>query len=383
MVLKFKPIVYYDKSEFLRKDIVLDISIELFGIKLQSPLIIGSGPISYGAEGMIRAHNNGAGAVVTKTIRDEVAVNPFPHIAVSGTNSMVNAEKWSDFSGDQWVEKEIPQAKAAGVVVIGSIGHTMEEVEHWVEKVDKAGADIIELVSYTEDRIVPMTLRAKELTEKPVLVKISPNWSDPVAAAMNTLASGADGITAMDSVGPVLRIDIESRKPILGGPGGTGWMTGSAIFPLTLQYVASIASQTDKPVIGLGGVIKAEDGIEMMMAGASAIGVCTAPMLKGIAYLAKLNQKISSTAERLGFSTLKEISGAALPNLPQNEVMKPFQFSFNAELCTNCRRCVLVCPYQARQLENLNMTLDEELCRFCGLCETVCPTAALSRSDNM
>ncbi|MBI9104515.1 MAG: 4Fe-4S binding protein [Spirochaetales bacterium] len=356
----------------------MDISIEFLGIKLQSPLIIGSGPISYGADGMIRAHKNGAGAVVTKTIRDEAAVNPFPHIAVSGVNSMVNAEKWSDFSGDRWVDIEIPRAKAAGVVVIGSIGHTMEEVEHWVEKVDRAGADMIELVSYTEDSILPMMKRARELTKKPVLVKISPNWSNPVAAALGVLELGADGITAMDSVGPVLRIDIQTRRPMVGGERGTGWLTGAAIKPIALHYVAEIASRTDKPIIGLGGVMNAEDAVEMLMAGASVVGVCTAPMLKGIEYLGTLNIKIEKLAERLGFKTIGEISGSALSNLPASEITDKFKFEYNPSICNDCMRCVVVCPYQARNLENRIMNLDEELCRYCGLCITVCPVCALT-----
>ena len=357
----------------------MKIETELFGIKLQSPLIIGSGPISYAAEGMIRAYENGAGAVVTKTIRDEAAQNPFPHITISDRNSMVNAEKWSDFSGNRWVEKEIPEAKAAGVVVIGSIGHTPGEVENWIEKVDRAGADIIELVSYTEEEILPMAERAKELTEKPVVIKISPNWRDPVGAALGCLKLGADGITAMDSIGPVLRIDINTATPLVGGEGGRGWLTGSAIKPVALNYVAAIASQTDKPVIGLGGVMTPEDGIEMLMAGASAVGVCTAPMLKGISYLGKLNRGMSDLGDKLGYKFLEEISGAALKNLPEKEVMEKFSFAYNPEICTDCGRCVIVCPYQARGLKDRVMDLDEALCRYCGLCVTVCPTGALSR----
>ncbi len=361
----------------------MDTSIDLFGIRLQSPLIIGSGPIGYGAEGLIRAHRHGAGAVVTKTIRDKPAENPFPHIAVSDKVSMVNAEKWTDFTGEKWVESEIPQAKDAGVVVIGSIGHTPLEVEHWAEKVDKAGADILELVSYTADTIIPMVRLARRLTDKPILVKISPNWSDAVRAAADCLREGADGITAMDSVGPVLRIDIHTRRPLVGGEGGMGWLTGSAIRPIALRYVAEIAMKTDKPIVGLGGVMTPEDGVEMLMAGASAVGVCTAPMLKGIDYLEKLDKGIGRLAESLGFDSIAAVSGAALKYLPQKEVKKPFSFEFYSDLCINCQRCVIVCPYQARTLENRQMSLDEELCRYCGLCVTVCPKNSLRRTANM
>ncbi len=358
----------------------MEINIELFGIQLQSPFVIGSGPIGFSAEGMIRAHRQGAGAVVTKTIRDVPAENPVPHIAVSGRDSMINAEKWSDFSGDRWVEKEIPEAKAAGVVVIASIGHTQIEVENWVGKVAAAGADIIELVSYTEDTIIPMVQLAREITDKPILVKISPNWQNPVQAALTCLELGADGITAMDSIGPVLRIDIETRMPLVGGPKGFGWLTGSAIKPIALRYVAEIALQTNKPIVGLGGVMNAEDAVEMMMAGAAAVGVCTAPMLKGLPYLGVLNTRIAALAGNLGFSSVAEMRGAALKYLSTEEDMEQFEFQYNPVICNDCRRCVIVCPYQARKLDNRTMDLDTQLCRFCGLCVSVCPTAALTRT---
>jgi len=231
-----------------------------------------------------------------------------------------------------------------------------------------------------------MVRRARELMTKPLLVKISPNWTDPVAAALHALEAGADGITAMDSVGPVLRIDIRTRKPLVGGPHGTGWLTGGAIKPMTLRYVAEIAAKTDKPVIGLGGVMTAEDAVEMMMAGASAVGVCTAPMLKGISYIGTLVKGIEKLAETLGFAEVSHITGAALKNLAAGENRNRFAFRFQSDLCIACMKCVIVCPYQARRLQKTllqekslkyAMSLDEQLCRYCGLCVSTCPTGAL------
>jgi len=110
---------------------------------------------------------------------------------------------------------------------------------------------------------------------------------------------GPDGVTAMDSVGPVLRIDIRSGRPLMGSEMGYGWLTGSAIKPIILRYVDEIAGQTSKPVIGIGGVVTAADVVEMMMAGAGAVGLCTARILKGMAYLSRLNREIEVTSEVL------------------------------------------------------------------------------------
>ncbi len=356
----------------------MSIETYLFGIKLQSPFILGSGPLSYGAKGLIRAHKAGAGAVVTKTIRDNPAVNPFPHMAVAGKDSMINAEEWSDIPGSQWVEKEIPEAKKAGVIVIGSIGHTPVEVANWTKRVDEAGADIIELVSYERDTILPMLAKAKALTGKPVLVKISPNWVDAVGIALEALQAGADGITAIDSIGPVLRIDIKTGKPLVGGGRGFGWLTGSAIKPIALRYVAEISSATDKPVIGLGGVTKADDAVEMLMAGAQAVGICTAPIVKGVEYIEKLNKNLEKLIAKLGYKNSSELTGLSHKYLNPEANNKKFNFIYNADTCTECMACVKACSYEARALENKVMSLDTELCRYCGLCYSVCPNGSLS-----
>lgn len=350
----------------------------LFGIELQSPFILGSGPLSYSAKGMIRAHRAGAGAVVTKTIRDNPADNPYPHMALAGLQSLINAEKWSDYPGERWVETEIPLAKKAGVVVIASIGHTQLEVEHWVPAVDKAGADMIELVSYDEQTMLPMVAKARDLTRKPLLVKLSPNWNEPVTCALESLALGADGLTAMDSVGPVLRIDIRTGHPLVGGSRGQGWLTGAAIRPIIQYYVAELAMKTDKPIIGIGGVMDAEDAVEMLMLGASAVGLCTAPILKGVDYIGTLCEKLKKLLPQLGAQAVHELVGRALPNLALQEIHDPFHFVFDKSICTACMRCVRICPYESRTLENGIMHVDEETCRLCGLCASICPPGALA-----
>lgn len=362
-------------SELEKKE--ADLSTTIAGVKLKSPFILASGPLSFNADGMIRAFRAGAGACVTKTLRDNAAINPVPHISSFGRDTLINSEKWSDSEAEVWIEKEIPKAKSEGVVVIASIGHTPEEAANLVKDVEAAGADMIELVSYSEETMIPMVEIACSEASIPIICKMSPNWPDPAGTAVKCLEAGAHAISAIDSVGPTLKIDIYNARPEMNSEDGYGWMSGAAIRPIALRIVSEIARKNCKELIGIGGVTKAEEAVEMLMAGAGAVGICSIAMLKGVKVFEKLNRDLSKLLSQLGYSSIEAVKGAALPNFPKKEIVGKITFSFDENLCTKCKRCEVVCAYQARNLEFPQMKLDETLCRYCGLCMSICPSGAL------
>jgi len=352
-----------------------NLTVELCGICLRNPLILSSGPLSWNAEAIQAGFAAGAAAVVTKTIRPQATRNPVPHIAAAGHKSLLNTEGWSDLPAEQWIDEELPALSHRNGVLIASVGHTAGEVEQLAMPLVQAGADMLEVVSYRAEDAAPMVTAAKTQVSVPVLVKVSANWPNLLEVVDACLQAGADGVTAIDSIGPALRVDVETRKPMLGS---FAWLSGSAILPIALGTVAAICLRHNVPVIGTGGVKRAEDIVEMVMAGATAVGVHTAPLLEGLDWFGKALAQLERWLDDHGYACLANLRGAALPHLGETLSHAPLTFVFDPEACTQCGRCVTVCAYRARQLlPDGQMALNESRCRSCGLCLSVCPTGAL------
>jgi len=360
-----------------------DLTTRICGLELENPFILASGPLSYDGKAILRAHRAGAGAVVTKTICKQAARNPVPHIAKLSTG-LLNGEKWSDLPAQAWIDHEIPFAKDGGATVIASIGLGTSHVKALARSLAASGADALEICSYAASEMVPMIEEAVRQVEIPVLAKVSANWANVTAVSAACLRAGASGITATDSVGPALRLDVERREPILGS--GLGWLSGHAIFPISLRVVADVALATRTCIIGTGGVHRVDECVEMLMAGAHAIGLCSLPMLAGLGIFADLATGLASRLNELGYTQIQDVIGAALAALEQCESapilvpVKPGEsdtpfFLWDQNLCTHCDACIRVCPYQARTTPD---QVNRSHCRLCGLCSSVCPTNALT-----
>jgi len=349
---------------------------------------------------MIRGHQAGCGAVVTKTIRLNKAVNPVFHIGkINSGDTLINCEKWADTDRALWYEREIPMAKKAGCVVIASVGHTPAEAEAIAADAEEAGADMLELVSYTENDLLPMLDLAKKRVEIPVICKLSGNWPDAAGTATKCLEHGADGICAIDSLGPALKIDIYNRRPEMMGEEGYGWMSGAAMRPISMRINSEIARKHPDFVnlYGSGGCITAEDAIEFLMAGCRCVGVCSVGILHGINHIEKMCYELSAKLKALGFSNAEEPVGAANANFPPCEQISKMIFKYDPYMppgpgdpagplkrkCVNCGRCATVCCYDARKLDFPYMEVDGDKCRYCGLCVSVCPTKSLTANFDL
>ncbi len=370
-----------------------DLTTTLFGVSMPSPFVLASGPLSYDATGLWEAYRAGAGGVTTKTLRLERAINPTPHMVVPRSSNLratlFNTEKWADLPWEQWVERELPDLRGHPGLLIASIGHTPTEGEVIAGPVAATGVvDAIECVAYTKATIVDLVRRVREQAPKmPILAKLTFNWGDDLyPAAEAALRAGANGFTAIDSIGPTLQIDIETGQPTIGGVGNKAWMSGAAIRPVAQAVVAELAARfPGVPIIGTGGIIQAEDAVEMTMVGASALGVCTAPLLRGLEWFERTHKALSAWLDGHGYGRLSDVRGLALRHLHAVEDTAPLIFEFEPLKCTKCDLCVVLCPYDARQMEgdrpkspDLRQILLEDRCRYCGLCVEVCKPGALT-----
>jgi dihydroorotate dehydrogenase subfamily 1 len=294
-------------------------------------------------------------------------------------HGMVNTELWSELPPERWLEHEYGLARTAGLPLIVSLGYTAEEIAELAPRV-RPFADAVELSThYIGEDPAPMVgavRAAKRALDVPVFVKLSPHGHDMAGAAGLAQDAGADGIAAINSFGPVLALDIETRMPRLGGQNGYGWLSGPAIKPLAVRCVRDIARAVDIPVIGVGGIARGTDVVEFLMAGASAVQVCTAAILRGPSVFGKIAGELEAWLDAHGHASVREVVGVALTRgwpagRPEIPVLDP-------DACNGCGICETSCVYGAIHVVDGRIALDGERCSRCGLCVTRCRRDALA-----
>ncbi len=359
-----------------------DLKTVVCGIEFPNPVWTAAGPGGADGDMLLRAARGGAGGLVAKTISVQAAEVPAPNIVSPFSGCLLNAELWSELSFRRFIDRELPKAREAGIPLIASVGYSAEELAFLGKELERAGAaDAVEFsihyVGKEPETLKGLALALKNNVSVPVLAKLSPAVSD-LEAVVRTLENIVDGFVAINSVGPALDFDIETRRPLLGSGDGRGWLSGRAILPVALHFVASIASLTDKPVIGVGGVGKVEDLVKHLMAGASAVQVCSLAVLKGQEVYGKLASGLSDWIDGHGFGGLTEIVGLYVREKPARQRAGERAFpQIDRELCNLCRLCERSCIHQAIHFTDKEYFLDRTRCVSCGLCCSLCPKAAL------
>jgi dihydroorotate dehydrogenase (NAD+) catalytic subunit len=306
----------------------IDISVDICGCQLPNPTVLASGILGLSNDVLVRVARSGAGAVTTKSCSLKPRSGyPNPTILDWGPG-LINAVGLSNPGVEVMVE-EIQAAKAhlapLGVPVIASIfADTIYDFGTITRFISEAEPDILEVnvsCPNLDDRYQQMfaadpyvsaqvTRRVKRYTDVPVLVKLSPNVTDITEIADAVVEAGADGITAINSVGPGLIIDVETRRPVLAH--GTGGLSGPAIRPVAVRCVRDICRTVDVPVVATGGVTSGRDAVEMFLVGATAVSIGSAIRYRGMDVFQKVCDELKSYMRQHGHDNLASLRGTAL-----------------------------------------------------------------------
>jgi dihydroorotate dehydrogenase subfamily 1 len=354
-----------------------NLSVDVAGIRFPNPIMPAAGPPVRDARAILRCAEGGAGGLVAKTISTRAATPPTPNIAEI-PHGMVNTELWSELTPDQWIDHEFPASMGTGLPFIVSLGYSADDIAALAPRI-RPFADAVELSThYIGEDAEPMMAAvraAKAALDVPVFVKLSPLGREMVRAAEQAEAAGADAIVAINSFGPVLAIDPDTRRPYLGGSDGYGWLSGPSLKPLALRCVRDISRAVSIPVIGVGGVTHGVDAVEMLMAGASAVQVCTAAILHGPGTFGKIARELDAWLDEHGVATAAELRGVAEAGL--SAAWSAGMPVVSEGPCNGCDICAMACPYDAIQVVDKLAVIDLDACARCGLCVTRCRRGAI------
>ena len=297
------------------------LGVTLCGIELDNPVIPASGTFGYGKEFAELYDINILGTFSFKgTTKDPRLGNPVPRIA-EAASGMLNAVGLQNPGVDHVIAHELSEMKAFfhKPVMANVSGFSVDDYVYTCEKLDKEPqVGWLEVnvscpnvhgggMSFGTDpkAAAEVTRAVKAVTAKPVILKLSPNVTDIAEIAKACEAAGADGISLINTL-LGMRIDLKTRKPILANT--TGGLSGPAVFPVALRMVYQVARAVSIPVVGMGGISSAEDVLEMMMAGATAVEVGAANLVDPFA-CKKIIEELPAAMDKYGIKTLQELKG--------------------------------------------------------------------------
>lgn len=300
---------------------MVDLFVELAGMKMDNPVVPASGTFGFGKEFNEFYDINILGSFSFKgTTKDARFGNPTPRIAEC-TAGMINAVGLQNPGVDHVIAHELPELKKFfhKKVIANVSGFSVDDYAYTCEKLDKEEqVGILEVnvscpnvhgggMSFgtSPECAAEVTKAVKAVTHKPVFIKLSPNVTDIVSIAKACEEAGADGICLINTL-LGMRVDIKRRKPVIANT--MGGFSGSAVFPVAVRMVYQVSKACSIPVMGCGGVTTARDVVEMMMAGATAVQVGAANLVDPFA-CKKIIEDLPGVCEDLGIEKISDIIG--------------------------------------------------------------------------
>lgn len=297
-----------------------NLSVNIAGVEWKNPVTVASGTFGSGAEYSEFVDLNKLGAVTTKGVASMPwQGNPTPRVAeVYG--GMLNAVGLQNPGIDLFLERDIPFLKQYDTrIIVNVCGHSVEEYTAVVDRLADAPVDMLEIniscpnvkeggIAFGTDAgaVLAITEEVKRHAKQPVIMKLSPNVTDIAEIARAAEAGGADALSLINTI-TGMKIDIGRRRFVLANK--TGGLSGPAVHPVAVRMVYQCAQAVKVPIIGMGGICTAEDAVEMILAGATAVSVGTANFTDPCVS-ERIVSGIERYMEKYGVEDVRELVGA-------------------------------------------------------------------------
>ncbi len=292
------------------------------GVEFKNPVIAASGTYGFGKEYTALYPLSTLGGISLKGLTLEPREgNPPPRVAET-PSGMINSVGLQNPGVDKFISEELAAIRQEDIVVIANVaGSTVEDYIAMAEKIDVDGIDMVELniscpnvkhggAAFGVDCVsaAEVTREFKRRCKKPLMVKLTPNVTDITEVAKAVEAAGADALSLINTV-LGMRIDIKTARPIVKN--NVGGLSGPCVFPIAVRMVWQVARAVNIPIVGLGGICTAQDAIEMMMAGATAIQVGSAMFSNPLAPIHIINGIQKHLSEQ-NISSVTQLTGSVL-----------------------------------------------------------------------
>ena len=384
------------------------------GIKSPNPFWLASAPPTDKAVNVHRAFEAGWGGVVWKTLGEEgppvVNVNGPRYGAIWGADRRLLGLNNIELITDRDIEINLQEMKAVkrkwkdrALIASLMVPCTEDSWKAILKRVEETECDGIELnfgcphgmsergmgaaVGQVPEYIEMVARWCKQYTRMPVIVKLTPNITDVRMPARAAKAGGADAVSLINTINSIMGVDPTTLKmsPNTGGMGSHGGYCGPAVKPIALNMVAEIARDPQTaglPISGIGGIGNWRDALDFIALGAGNVQVCTAAMVYGFKIVQEMNDGLSNYMEEMGFTSVSEIVGKALPTVTNWQYLNLNHISkavINQDSCIQCGRCHIACEDTSHQaIMNMkdgkrHFEVKEDECVGCNLCTVVCP----------
>jgi dihydroorotate dehydrogenase (NAD+) catalytic subunit len=301
-----------------------NLEIQFLNKTFQNPLVLASGIMGSNFGSLVRMSQTKIGAITTKSVSIEAKLGHPNPIVVEYEHGFLNCVGLAN-GGIEKMSGEIKKFRKEhdAPILLSIFENTGEKFVELAKKASELPVDFLEIniscpnvekefgkpIATDPDKTYEVVSKIKEVSKLPIIVKLSPNVHSIVEVGLAAEKAGADAICAINTIGPGMLIDLETQKPILSNK--VGGVSGPAIRPVAIKCIYDLYQNLKIPILGMGGVSSAEDVLELMLAGATLVGMGSAVYYEGIEVFTKINDELNDWLDKHNINNIADLIGQA------------------------------------------------------------------------